>query len=243
MRTPMSAVSSSPARALMVLRAFSRALAYALFAALAAAPFAAIGAPVEKDAAKPARPRVGAALKAAKDADRREALEKLLYRRGDAAEAEIVAALSREPKPDIRAGLLRALTGKGGEAAVLAIVDALIWDGSPLVRSAAAHQLARLRGGRPAEIALIEHLQSDPDADVRGSCAVALAYYHTPRAVAALARAAKDPDPGLRRSAALALSRQPKGAERDKALDALEADPEAEIAEKARRWRGEGKTP
>ena len=185
------------------------------------------------------KPALGPKLRSGSAAERRETAEAVLHGRGHAADGELAQALSAEPDPETKVRLIRALGGRGSDEAVAALTDTLLRDSSPLARATAAKQLRRLQGGKTASDALAQALKNDKDADVRSACASALGAYRIPEAVKALADAAKDKDPKIRRHAALGLTRQPKTAETEAALGALEKDADPGVAAKTRAWRGQ----
>lgn len=229
-----------------------RVAIYAALAGLVWAPLAVFGspagAPAKPKAGKPGkaakapkdlRPELDGELKSRSKAKRRAAIRKLLRGKGRARGAEVRRAAKAERDPAIRIKLHRVMVQKADEApdaTVAALADDLLKGETVAVRASAARQLRRLHGGKVAAQALMAGL-SDPDEDVRATCASALALYKARGVEKALIKAASDKSAKVRRGAALALSRRPATAAVKKALDKLEKDQDRETAEKARIWR------
>lgn len=206
---------------------FFTALCMACAVAVSAAP-----APERGERRTPAKADLRGAA-----AERVQAASAARFRRAGAPRAaELVSTLAAEPNPQVRYRLLQGLSASDPAAALPVLARVLASDPAPIVRVAAAQELGRYDEPRAAR-ALALAVNRDADLDVRRACATSLGVQRSTEAVAALVAAAAHADRGVREHAGLALSRGPRSAAGDKALERLAGDKDKRLAEKARGWR------
>ena len=184
---------------------------------------------------------VTAQLKSPRTSIRARAAQDVIDHRATASGDALNAAAAAEAIPEVRIRLLTASYEVDSSSAVPFLIAALRGDKSPMVRAVAAQILARAPADAKVRKAFLDGLANDADLDVRRACAMGLGFQPHAESLKALTAAAADPDPELRRRAGLALTRHPKSAARDRALDQLENDRDPAVAARVhaeRRARG-----